>query len=212
MVMDVEDEQFLKAVQDQSQQLQSKNTELSSALAASNYQSQEDKNLIEFQLDTSDMLSKIEHFLKGDYVDVDKDGNEVWVAQKDSKLILFNKYGVNSIMLIIGNYIDKNTMLSHYDEMRINEILADLGEELAKFIYCNYEKMGMDTEFKKTRFELTVITILHAIESAYRRAISGTTMRELNSSRIFTQSDFKGGPSSISMPKKKFNLFRPRSW
>ena len=96
--------------------------------------------------------------------------------------------------------------------MRINEILADLAEELAKFIYCNYEKMGMDTEFKKTRFELTVITIIHSIESAYRRAISGNTMRELNSSRIFTQSDIKGSPLGMSMQKKRFNLFKPRTW
>lgn len=202
MAMDVEEEQFMKDLQAQTQQLQSKNTELTSTLAASNYQSQEDKNLIEFQLDTSDMLSKIEHFLKGDYIAVDEDGNEVWTAQTDDSLILFNKYGVNSILLIIGNYIDKNTMLSNYDEMRINEILADLGEELAKFIFCNYERMGMDTEFKKTRFELTVITILHSIESAYRRAIGGSTSQELNSSRIFTQSDFRG-PSTIAPMQKK---------
>ena len=210
--MEKEEEQFLQNLQEQTQELQSKNTQLAGALAASNYQGQEDKNLIEFQLDTSEMLSKIEHFLKGDYVSVDKDGNEVWKVEKDDKLVLFNKYGVNSIMLIIGNYIDKNTMLSNYDEMRINEILADLGEELAKFIYCNYEKMGMDTEFKKTRFELTVITILHSIESAYRRAMGGTTMRELNSSRIFTQSDIKGPSLGMSMQKKKFNLFKPRTW
>lgn len=212
MALDEEERQFIEDLSNRTQQLQSKNTELSSALAASNYQGQEDKNLIEFQLDTSDMLSKIEHFLKGDYVDVDGEGNEVWKTQQDDTLILFNKYGVNSILLIIGNYIDKNTMLSQYDEMRINEILADLGEELAKFIYCNYEKMGMDTEFKKTRYELTVITILHSIESAYRRAIGGNTSRELNSSRIFTQSDFKGAPSNMSIPKKKFNLFKPRTW
>ena len=210
--MEKEEEQFLQDLQDQTQELQSKNTQLAGALAASNYQGQEDKNLIEFQLDTSEMLSKIEHFLKGDYVSVDKEGNEVWKVEKDNKLVLFNKYGVNSIMLIIGNYIDKNTMLSHYDEMRINEILADLAEELAKFIYCNYEKMGMDTEFKKTRFELTVITIIHSIESAYRRAIGGNTMRELNSSRIFTQSDIKGSSLGMSMQKKKFNLFKPRTW
>ncbi len=212
MDMSEEEMTYFKGLEQQTQQLQSKNTELNSALAASNYQSQEDKNLIEFQLDTSDMLSKIEHFLKGDYIAVDDDGNEVWKSQTDDTLILFNKYGVNSILLIIGNYIDKNTMLSNYDEMRINEILADLGEELAKFIFCNYEKMGMDTEFKKTRFELTVITILHSIESAYRRSLGGSTSRELNSSRIFTQSDIRSPSMGASIPKKKFNLFKPRTW
>ncbi|KKK90433.1 hypothetical protein LCGC14_2723080, partial [marine sediment metagenome] len=91
MALDEEERQFIEDLSNRTQQLQSKNTELSSALAASNYQGQEDKNLIEFQLDTSDMLSKIEHFLKGDYVDVDGEGNEVWKTQQDDTLILFNK-------------------------------------------------------------------------------------------------------------------------
>ena len=115
-------------------------------------------------------------------------------------------------MSIIGNYIDKNTILSFYDEMRINEILADLGDEMANFIYCYYEKMGMDTEFKKTRFQLTVITILHSIESTYRRSLRGKTMEDLNSSRIFTQMDNLGGGRPGTQAKKKFNLFKPGTW
>ena len=129
----------------------------------------------------------------------------------DTTLILFNDYGVNAILSIIGNYIDKNTILSFYDEMRINEILADLGDELANFVYCNYEIMGMDTEFKKTRFQLTVLTILHAIESTYRRSLRGKTMEDLNSSRIFTQSDVIGNRQQ-SLIKKKFNLLKPNTW
>ena len=170
------------------------------------------------------MLSKIEHFLRGEFISIDGDGNEFWdkprktITKKDgttedvldTTLILFNDYGVNSILAILGNYLDKNTILSFYDEMRINEILADLGDELAKFIFCNYEIMGMDTEFKKTRFELTVITILHTTESAYRRAIRGKTMEDLNSSRIFTQLDnLNRNPLQA---KKKFNLFKPSTW
>ena len=208
--MEEDEKQYFEGLAQETEDLKAKNTQLQTALAGSQFQSQEDKNLIEFQLDTNEMISKIEHFLKGDYVETDDEGNEVWKIQEDSDLILFNKYGVNSILLIIGNYIDKNTMLSNYDELRINEILADLAEELAKFIYCNYERMGMDTEFKKTRFELTVITIIHSIESAYRRAINGNTSRDLNSSRIFTQSDVRS-PISLQ-PKKKFNLFKPRTW
>ena len=134
-----------------------------------------------------------------------------FVEVLDEELVLFNDYGVNSIMSIIGNYIDKNTILSNYDEMRINEIMADLGDELANFIYCNYEKMGMDSNFKKTRFQLTVLTILHAIESTYRRALRGKTMEDLNSSRIFTQSD-NLGRSPTAPQKKKFSPFHPSTW
>lgn len=224
-----EGDDFLTKLKSDNAELRERNAQVSSAnMQQTAYQKEEDANLIQYQVDTGDMLGKIEHFLRGEYVTADKEGNEYWakpmktIAIKengkekfievlDEDLILFNEYGVNSIMSIIGNYIDKNTILSNYDEMRINEILADLGDELANFIYCNYERMGMDSNFKKTRFQLTVLTILHSIESTYRRAIRGKTMEDLNSSRLFTQSDHNGGGQSAPM-KKKFSPFNPSTW
>ena len=229
----MEGDDFLQKLKAEASDLREKNQQLNTALSSASYQGQEDANLIVFQVDTGEMLGKIEHFLRGEYIAIDGESNEYWakpkrpVLDKDGKiqknedgtiveeinedLILFNDYGVNSVMSIIGNYIDKNTILSFYDEMRINEILADLGDEMADFIYCNYEKMGMDTEFKKTRFQLTVLTILHSIESTYRRSISGKTMEDINSSRIFTQMDNLGGRPQMPT-KKKFNLFKPGTW
>ncbi len=206
-------EDFLQALEDDARDLREKNIELKTALSSNTaYQSQTDTNLIEFQLDTKEMLEKIEHFLKGDIAIIDQEGNEYWTKQPNEDLILFNEYGVNSIMLIIGNYIDKNTMLSYYTEDRINEIMGDLGDELANFLFCNYEIMGMNTEFKKTRFPLTVLTILHSVESAYRRAIRGSTMENLNTSKIFTQSDIIGGGRMQQQIKKKFHLLRHSTW
>lgn len=226
----MEGEDFLKNLEAERDDLRQKNQQLNTALSSSSYQGQEDANLIQYQVDTGEMLGKIEHFLRGEYIAVDKEGNEYWakpmktvkVQNKktkkiynkeiiDTDLILFNDYGVNSIMSIIGNYIDKNTILSYYDEMRINEILSDLGDEMANFIFCNYEKMGMDTDFKKTRFQLIVINILHIVESAYRRAIRGKTMEDLNASKIYTE--IGSSPGRTPMPtKKKFNLFKPGTW
>ena len=196
---DEQTEDYIKKLEEDLGVLRSKNSEVTNALAGSSYASNQ-SNLIEFQLDPGDMLSRIEHFLRGDYISVDQEGNEVWTKQTDSNLILFNEYGVNSIMIVIGNYIDKNTMLSTYDDMRINEILGDLGDAIAKFIYYNYEKMGMDTEFKKTRYEVIVLMIIHNIESTYRRAIRGDTRIDLNSAKIFTQSDLIGGGRSSQVP------------
>lgn len=229
-----DNDDFLNKIKNERDELRGKNQELNTALSTASYHGQEDANLIQFQIDTGEMLGKIEHFLRGEYVATDRDGNEYWakpmrekrnkegsrlknkageiITEVDTSLILFNEYGVNSILSIIGNYIDKNTMLSYYDELRINEILADLGDELANFVYCNYEKMGMDTEFKKTRFQLTVITIIHSIESTYRRALRGKTMEDINSSKIFTQMDNIGGSRQQQPVRKKFSLFKPGTW
>ena len=49
------------------------------------------------------------------------------------------------------------------------------------------------------------------VESAYRRAIRGKTMEDLNSSKIFTQMDNIGSRNQIPI-KKKFSLFKPGTW
>lgn len=206
-------EDFLSQIEGENQDLRSNATQLQTAMSSSMYQGQQDNNLIQYQLESTELLERIEHFLKGDYIAVNQEtGDQHYAKQENEDLVLFNEYGVNSIMNIIGNYIDKNTMLSYYDEERINEILADLGDTLADFIFNNYDRMGMTTEFKKSRYNMIVLNILHAIESTYRRALKGKEREEINSSRILTQSDITGGVPRGGVPKKRFNPMSPRTW
>lgn len=205
------DDDFSQELNEELRDLRNKNTELRAGLSTATYNGQQDPNLIELQIDASEMLGKIEHFLRGDYIAVDEDGSEYWASQTESDLILFNNYGVNSIMVIVGQYIDKNTFLSYYEEPRINEILGDLGDKLSDFIFHNYEVIGMDTPFKKTRYELTVLTIIHTIESAYRKALRGRMASNINESRIVTQSDVVH-PRTPILPQKNFHPFKPNTW
>ena len=91
------------------------------------------------------------------------------------------------MMEIITKYIDKNTILSFYNQDRIYEVMGDIGDDLILFILCNYKKIGMDTNFKKTKFRLIVTTTTHIIESAYRRALFGRTMEEINQAKVVGQ-------------------------
>lgn len=146
-----------------------------------------DGNFLHYQLSTDEMLEKLEHFYRSDYQGYDDEGDLVWKQQENKELVTFNDFGVSAIMEIISKYIDKNTILSDYTEQRIYEILGDIGDDLIMFILCNYEKMGMDTHFKKTKFRLIITTTTHIIESAYRRAKSGNTLKEINQSRVVGQ-------------------------
>jgi hypothetical protein len=174
-----------------------------------------DKNLVQWGLDTDEILDRIEHFLKGDVIKTDEEGNIRCVAPKYKEIVILNEYGVNSIMQIIQGYVNKNTMLSFYTEERIYEILSDFGYELTDFIFSNYERMGMDTEFKKSRYKMIVINILHIVESAYRRALFGKEREEANTGRIITQNDRGGGinlGNSPSPQRRSFSLVRPSTW
>ena len=170
------------------QSLRTKNNELNTAIANSSFmKDNRDENLILHQLDTDAILEKIQRYLRGDIIRTD--GQSTWYEiPKDPKLRNLNEYGVAEMMRIISNYVCKETLLSNYDIERVYEILADLGDELAKFLYCNYEKIGLVGEYKRTKFELMVLPVLHLVESTYRRALGGEERDNIKTGRIITQS------------------------
>ena len=190
------------------------NLDLQNKLVGSSFGNTEDEQtLIHYQLETEKILERIEHFLRGDQIKV-VDGNTFYESPKDKKLENFNKYGVAEFMRIISMYVTKETFLSNYEEDRINEIIADLGDALADFLYCNYEKMGMDTKFKETKFTLIVLNVLHTIESCYRRALGGEEMKGLRQRAIVTQTNPIGNPmmQNTMARKKSWHPFKSSTW
>lgn len=183
-------------------QAEARNVELSQALSGV-ANSKKDDNFLHHQISTDEMLEKLEHFYRGDFQGEDENGDIVWKAQTDKDLVTFNDFGVTSLMEIVTKYIDKNTILSYYTSERIYEILADIGEDLVLFLLCNYEKIGMDTYFKKTKFRLIITTTLHIIESSYRRSLNGKTMMEINQSRVISQ--FGNIPGGQPSPQARIN-------
>lgn len=223
------EEDIIDQLQAELMSQQSKNMQLNNALQGAMTQGK-DANLVELQLDFEALKNRIEHYLRGNVIKRDSEGNEHYgpptkqVPRLDKAkriqryksgpdkgkiiydeiinddLILLNEYGVNGIMHIIEPYLDKNVALSEFDEMRINEIMADLGDELSIFIFCNYERMGMTTEFKKSKYNILVLAILHSVEAVYRRALMGETAKRVNTTSIVSQSDILGG--NRNMPQR----------
>lgn len=204
---DDEKDQVIQELLDRVETTESKNMQLNTAMSSSGAISN-DANLVQYQLEVGEMLEKLKNYYSGTTREgYDEKGDLVWLPQTNEDLIPLNEYGVSCMMETVTKYIDKNTALSCYSEKRIYEILADLGDELVLFNLCNYEKMGMDTYTKKTKFRILITTTLHVIESAYRKAIRGSTMEILNQSKIVTQTDFIGNRGMPNQPSKKgFNL------
>ena len=130
----------------------------------------------------------------------------------DETKVNLSDYGVSEIMNILSMYVTKETFLSYYKEERINEILADVGDELNKFLFINGRKMGLNTEYKKTKYPIMVLTVLHAIESAYRRSIGGNENKNTITKAMISQdlSSRVGDFNQIRPPRK--NLLKPSTW
>lgn len=138
--MNEQEEQWLSQVENKLQLEQDKNVQLQTDInrVSSNSYSG-DANIVEFQLNLDKELDRMYHLLSGHQLVIDKKGNEVWEEPDDDRLKIFSDYGVKQIMNIISFYINKNTLLSNYDEKTIIWKVRDFGIELSDLIYTRYE-------------------------------------------------------------------------
>ncbi len=194
-------------------QKDNKINELAGYASTAMFNQAQESNLIMWQLELDNILERIEHLLKGDILNDDGSGNIVYTIPKDKTLIILNDYGVQLIMNVISFYLNRNTILSNYDDARIYEILYDLGNELADVVYINYEKMGMNCMEKKSRHEILILNILHTIESAYNRSLGGGERESLRSARVVTQSLSPPGAMYPMQRRKHMGGFlNPKNW
>ena len=182
-----------------------------SAYAYNNATQGQSDNLVVFQLELNEILDKIEHLLKGDILQKDAEGNYDYVEPADESLMVLNNFGVQLVMQQISMYLNRNTILSNYKEDRIFEILYDLGNELADLIYINYEKMGLNTVEKRSRYPILVYSILCMIESSYNRALGGNELESLRSARVVTQNQPLGTGNNVQAQpgRRGFSIFHP---
>jgi hypothetical protein len=172
-------------------------------------------NLVEWQLDFKDELEDIQRFLRCDVIGKDRQGNLVWVKNPDEEAIVFNERGVNDITREIRMFLNKNKVLSNYGLEEIKPRIRMIGHELRMLIYNNYEKYGIDNEYKMCNYSIMVLTLLSMIEDSYRRAINGEERKDLNQARIVNQNEpivQQGYPQVSSSQGKswlsKLNPFR----
>jgi len=212
--MTVEDEKIMIQYEQELARA-NQNSQNSNPYAQSFYGGQNKQNLIEYELDFKTELELIERNLRCDMLFRDKDGNEYWVKNPNSELICFNEVGVNDILRQVLMLVNKHKILSNYTIEEIKQRLKMFGHEIRILIYVNYEKYGIDNEYKMTNYPILVLDILSTIEDAYRRALGGEAHRGLGEQRIVTQNETVGGMGGypqMMMPKKEKSIWNPLSW
>lgn len=190
-------------------QEQEKNAQLSAALS-SNY-SDSEQNLIKWQLDLSQELDRIHHLLKGDTIEETGTGDVIYVPAKDDQLKPFNEFGVQLIMNILQFYLNRNTLLSNYDEETIRNKVYDFGVELSDLIHNRYQEMGMDTPEKIKMYPMVVREVVDTVHSAFMRAFRAGERESLRTARTVTQTEPMGG-EEYSQQKPNKSLFKPTTW
>ena len=173
---------------------------------------QADTNIVQWQLELKEDLERMEHLLKGDYISFDDKGNEHWKEQTDDRYKPFDNHGVQLLMNVICSYLNRNTLLSNYNNDTINNKMMDLGNDLNDMILMKYEEMGMNTEEKRKLYPMIVREIVDTIHSAYLRALGGEERTSLRRMMHVSQNINPGGDFNNPYGKKPVKLLSPSTW
>ena len=104
------------------------------------YQMEEgEKNLAEAQLDCNETLTKINHLLKQDVLKVNDGGVLDWEAIADEKKRVLTNEGVDKIMQVMQSYINKETLLSNFDEKTIARRMLQFSLSFSALVFLKYE-------------------------------------------------------------------------
>jgi len=98
-----------------------------------------EKNLAEAQLDCEETLTKIYHLLKQDILKPNEKGILEWEAIEDKKKRVLTEEGVDKIMQIMQSYINKETLLSNFDEKTIARRMLKFCLSFNALMFMKYE-------------------------------------------------------------------------
>jgi len=195
----------------------SNNQKIDPRTIASNtmYSGASQDNIAKIQLLFHDLLEKMEHFLRGDQIKF-VNNQKIWTTPENPDDRRFNEKGVNEIMRILVMYLNPNTILSNYDEKRINYILYSVGCELNDLIYLKYDAWGWNTQEKRDEYGMVVQQILDVLESAYLRALHGLERKSLRETTQISYNDTQQNQPGININAgqqlKERSFLNPKRW
>ena len=179
------------------------------------FASEDNENLVRWQLDIKEELERIEHLLKKHIPKRDKEGNE-YFAEPEEKDQLFNEWGVNEILNILNWYLCKNIILSNFSIEEVQMRCHQFADEFSDFVFNNYEKMGLDDKDKIKHYPIVFINVVNTVEAAYHRAMAGGERESLRTARSIVQSEnlsrFGSTTPLVPQQQPRRQFLRPTTW
>jgi len=101
----------------------------------------QDKSMIREQLDLTEEITRIDYLIKGYSLEPSANGQLEWKAPENKDMVIFSDYGIHLIRNTICWYLNKNLLLSNFDEATIRKKMWDFTNDLIDTIYMEYDKV-----------------------------------------------------------------------
>jgi hypothetical protein len=133
---------------------------------------QQNADLVKWQLDQEDILTKIENLLRGN----------VWTGhgwEKKGKQLM-NDRGIRTFITQLSGFCHKGIITSIYSKEEIDARMKVVHRTVTDIIYLNWEEFAIDQNDAKLIWD---IIVLGQIEPMYRRATNGKYLQFLGTTQ-----------------------------
>jgi hypothetical protein len=171
----------------------------------------DDTNIIKWQLDLDSLIERIEHILRGHNLKAEG-GNVIWGSEGEPVL---SELGVQKIMKILCMHINRDIILSNFDDDTIKWTVLDFSKELNELFYTERETFGITTQDKLKDVPMICGEIVRVVHSTYLRALNGGERESLSKQTLVRQDltpqgqMMNQGMNMGSMPMKERSLLNP---
>lgn len=108
-----------------------------------------DVGMVKEQLDLGDVYDLIDHLLEGEVLIKDSNGNRRWTKPGDESMLLLSEEGINYVRRRMAWHINKNTLLSNYQEERILDMVKDFSISLQDALFMKSRQFFRQPSMKK---------------------------------------------------------------
>lgn len=124
--------------------------------------------LLQYQIDSNEIIEEIEHTLKGEVPKYDsKSGEMQWVKRKESKALI-NDRGISVLLTILKSRLSKIFILSDFDEENVYSMTTGIGETLIDELYFHWEEYEIpSTSAASTILALVTDTVYATLRKGY---------------------------------------------
>jgi len=127
------------------------NRELDNTNRITQYHLQEqERGLAETQLEVDSIKEEIYHLLNQDKLK-EINGKFVWVKLENQSERILSDWGVDRIMQTINFYINKNILLSNFDEVQIRRLMLKFIREINDLILLKYQLLFYRPTFEECK-------------------------------------------------------------
>jgi hypothetical protein len=141
----IDNPEEMNAMFEQTQMAGQVGQQAQASAAAQYYVQEQEKNLSEAQLDCEKTLNEIYHLLRQDVLRpvLDETGQETgrtqWLPLPDTGQRCLTEVGVDRIMQVMKSYVNKETLLSNFDEKMIKTRMLEFALALNANMFMKYE-------------------------------------------------------------------------